>query len=84
MSYPKLAQQFDQHVALWLQDQAPSQFVLDGVDFELVFDGRYRVLCEGVEVAWNDNAKDFRTVGSFLLGDGVVNESLNELFEDAE
>lgn len=67
MNNGKLIQQFDQQVALWLSDQASGEFVLDGVDFELIYDGQYRVLCEGVEVARNDNVRDFRKVGWFLL-----------------
>lgn len=58
---------FDAAVQAWLDDTGPAHFELGGVEFELVYDGHYRVLCEGVEVAYNDNARDFARVGHFLL-----------------
>lgn len=58
---------FDSAVVAWLDHSGPNQFELGGVDFQLSYDGCYHVLCEGVEVAWTDNHKDFRKVGHFLL-----------------
>lgn len=67
MTTDQLANKFNQQVELWLNDQVPNNFILDDVEFELVYDGNYRVLCEGVEVAWNDNDRDFKQVGTFLF-----------------
>lgn len=63
----QLIPDFDAAVQAWLDDTGPAHFCLAGVEFELVYDGHYRVLCEGVEVAWNDNPRDFAQVGHFLL-----------------
>lgn len=67
MSNTQLIQIFNANVAAWLSDQHSGEFELDGVDFELVYDGAYRVLCEGVVVAHTDSARDFREVGTWLL-----------------
>lgn len=68
MATAYLIPQFNKFVKDWINDVGPAEFSLEGVDFELVYNnGRYSVLCEGVEAAWNDNHKDFAKVGEFLL-----------------
>lgn len=63
-----LIPQFNQFVRDWLNDTGPATFSLEGMDFELIYNNsRYSVQAEGVEVAWNDNARDFAQVGSYLL-----------------
>jgi hypothetical protein len=71
MTNQQLISQFNDYVALWLDDEHNGKFELDGVEFELEYeDDKYRVLCEGVEVAYNDNARDFRQIGVWLLNNG--------------
>lgn len=68
MTNQQLIDTFNQYVKDWLNDDAEDSFVLDGVEFELIWDGSLmRVLCEGVEVAATDCRRDFMKIGTYLL-----------------
>lgn len=68
MTNQELINIFNQHCCLWLDDEAPDDFSLDGVDFTLESSGKDMIVyCEGVEVARTDIRRDFMNIGTYLL-----------------
>ena len=67
MSNATLIKKFNAKVKKFLETDGDLTFELDGVEFKLAYDGDYKVFCENVLVAWNDNDREFATVGEWLL-----------------
>lgn len=73
---------FKERVEEWLYKKGSDNFQIDGDEYKLVWDSvrdTYEVWLDGELLAWNDNYKDFLSVGDFISSHRKIFNSIDEL-----
>jgi hypothetical protein len=73
---------FKKRVEEWLYKKGSDNFQIDGDEYKLVWDSvrdTYEVWLDGELLAWNDNYKDFLSVGDFISSHRKIFNSIDEL-----
>ena len=76
------AEAFNERVKEWLYKKGSDTFQIDGDEYKLVWDSvrdTYEVWLDGELLAWNDNHKDFRSIGDCISSHRKLINSVERL-----
>jgi hypothetical protein len=77
---------FKQRVKEWLYEKGSDTFEIDDEEYQLIWDSNrdvYEVWLDGELLAWNDNHKDFVSVGDFISSHRKIFNGIYELMNNS-